>query len=79
MEGSQDDARASALNMGEQEYEQRQAIRLAARKAFVEADDETRIRRAAFHRTRPEQQPLQQGDVAYVWRKVQKEVKPHWL
>ena len=53
-------------------------IRREARKAFLEADDEERLRRAVLHRNRPAAAPLQEGDLVYVSRKGLHEVKQHW-
>ena len=43
-------------------------IRQAARKAFIEADNDERVRRSIEHRTRPERGPFPPGSKVYVWR-----------
>ena len=48
----------SALAQGESIFERRVAFRTAARKAFLEADNDMRIRKAMEHRSRPERGPL---------------------
>ena len=78
MNGGRDEAVGSGLEAGEPAYLRRHAIRQAARRAFVEADDEARLRRAAAHRTRPAAGPLSEGDLVYVWRRGMRELKPHW-
>ena len=69
---------ASGLAVGEPAYERRHAIRQAARRAFVEADHEAKLRKAAAHRTRPRNADLQMGDLVYIWRKGLGEQKAHW-
>ncbi|CAK9019993.1 unnamed protein product [Durusdinium trenchii] len=43
-------------------------MRQEARKAFIDADNEDRIRRAVERRTRPERGPFYPGCKVYVWR-----------
>ena len=76
--GLQDDVVESGLAVGESLYERRQAIRSAARNAFIDAENEERLKRAAAHRTRPKGEELTMGELVLVWRKSVGEKKPHW-
>ena len=76
--GVHDDVVESGLAVGESAYERRHAIRTAARNAFIDAENEERLKRAAAHRTRPKDGPLSVGELVLVWRKSVGEKKPHW-
>ena len=58
----------SGVLAGEPSFVKSIEIRQAARKAFIDADNEERIRRAIEHRTRPERGPFIPGCKVYVWR-----------
>ena len=75
---SRDDQLMSALEVGESRYEKSQRIRLAARKAFMEAESEAKVKRAISHRTRPNRGPFMAGDAVMMWRRAQQERKHHW-
>ena len=68
----------SGLVQGESIFERRMAFRTAARKAFLEADGDSRIRAALEHRTRPERGPFVAGNLVYFWRRHRYENKHHW-
>eukprot|EP00435_Cladocopium_sp_Y103_P063185 s737_g24.t1 len=68
----------SALEQGEHQYERAHRMRLAARRAFLEADSDMRIRRAIGHRTRPQRGPFHPGNEVYIWRKSRGENRHHW-
>ena len=76
--GEDNEIVASGLRVGETAYERRHAIRQAARAAFIEADHEVKLRKAAAHRTRTRGGELQMGDLVYIWRKGLGETRPHW-
>lgn len=59
----------SGVVHGEETYARAHKVRLAARKAMVEADDDSRIRHAVERRTRPERGPFEVGSYVYYWRK----------
>ncbi|CAE7255667.1 RE1 [Symbiodinium sp. CCMP2592] len=73
-----DPAINSALVQGESLFERRMEMRSSARRAFLEADGEMRLRRAMEHRTRPERGPFSEGDLAFFWRKNRFDQKHHW-
>ena len=58
----------SAILCGDDSYFRANQIRVEARKAFVERDNDDRIRRAIERRTRPERGPFPAGAKVYVWR-----------
>ncbi|OLP98957.1 Protein CbbX [Symbiodinium microadriaticum] len=60
----------SAYLHGDHDVVRAQAIRLAARRALVEADNEDKVRRAIEHRTRKERGPFSVGDLVYYYRKL---------
>ena len=60
----------SAYLHGDHDVVRAQAIRLAARRALVEADNEDKVRRAIEHRTRKERGPFSVGDMVYYYRKL---------
>ena len=68
----------SSLVQGESLFERRMEIRTSARKAFLEADGEMRIRKSLEHRTRPERGPFNEGDLVFFWRKNRFDSKHHW-
>ncbi|CAE7298082.1 GIP [Symbiodinium sp. CCMP2592] len=68
----------SSLAQGESVFERRFALRTAARRAFLDADNEMRIRRAIEHRSRPERGPFNVGQLVYFWRRNRFENKAHW-
>ncbi|CAE7199062.1 RE1 [Symbiodinium sp. CCMP2592] len=68
----------SSLVEGESVFERRMELRKAARRAFVDADSEQKIRKALEHRTRPERGPFEAGQMVYFWRKSRFESKCHW-
>ena len=70
------DVESSALQAGETMYDRRHAIRQAAQKAYVEAHEEDRIRRAVNHRTRPDRGPFAPGDLVYFCECGPKKRKP---
>ena len=74
---SRDDQLMSALEVGESRYEKSQRIRSAARKAFMEAESEAKVKRAISHRTRPNRGPFMAGDAVMMWRRAQQR-KHHW-
>ena len=76
--GEDNEVTLSGVAVGEPMHERRQRIRQAARAAFLEADDEERLRRASAHQTRPTAAALSMGHLVYVWRKGVGDVKPHW-
>ena len=69
---------SSALKAGENMYEKRHAIRKAAQRAYMEAHEEDRIRRAVNHRSRPTRGPFAPGDLVYFWRLWPREKKACW-
>ena len=68
----------SGLVQGESVFERRMVFRNAARKAFLEADGDAKLRKALEHRTRPERGPFNAGDLVYFWRRHRFENKHHW-
>ena len=50
-----------------------QRLRQAARRAFVDMDNEDKVRRALEHRSRPQRGPFLPGDHVYFWRKMPRE------
>ena len=68
----------SSLVQGESVFERRMALRTAARKAFLMADGEARVRKAMEHRTRPERGPFHEGQLVFFWRRNRFENKHHW-
>ncbi|CAE7637419.1 PCSK5 [Symbiodinium sp. CCMP2592] len=68
----------SGLVQGESVFERRMMFRNAARKAFLEADGDARLRKALEHRSRPERGPFHAGDLVYFWRRHRFENKHHW-
>ena len=68
----------SSLAQGESVFERRMALRTAARKAFLDADGEARVRRAMECRTRPERGPFVEGQLVFFWRKNRFENRHHW-
>ena len=68
----------SGLVQGESVFEKRMSYRHAARKAFLEADSDSRIRKALEHRSRPERGPFPPGALVYFWRRHRFENKCHW-
>ena len=73
-----DPVRNSSLAQGESVFERRMNIRTAARKAFLEADSDARIRKAIEHRSRPERGPFLEGQLVYFWRCNRFENRHHW-
>lgn len=69
---------SSALKAGETMYVKRQEIRKAAQKAYIEAHEEDRVRRAVNHQTRPTRGPYAPGDLVYFWRMWPREKKACW-
>eukprot|EP00439_Symbiodinium_sp_Y106_P018541 s4730_g2.t1 len=63
----------SGIVQGESVFERRMAFRNAARKAFLEADSDNRLRKALEHRTRPERGPFLPGSMVYFF-----ENRHHW-
>lgn len=53
---------------GDTSYVRSVRMRQEARKAFIDADNEDRVRRAVERRTRPERGPFHPGCKVYVWR-----------
>ena len=68
----------SGVVVGSSVYQRAMQIRTAARKAYVEADDSMKLRRALHHRTRPERGPFNIGDRAYFWRRTAGSRFEHW-
>ena len=68
----------SALVQGESIFERRVAFRTAARKAFLDADNDMRIRKAMEHRSRPERGPFEVGQLVFLWRKNRFDNCAHW-
>ena len=68
----------SAVAVGESSFERRQAIRQAARKAFMDADHELKVKRACAPRARPRTEPLVTGDLVYIWCKGVGQLKACW-
>ncbi|OLQ02761.1 Copia protein [Symbiodinium microadriaticum] len=68
----------SALVQGESIFERRVGFRVAARKAFLEADNDMRLRKAMEHRTRPERGPYEVGQLVFLWRKNRFDNRAHW-
>ena len=68
----------SSLVEGESVFERRMELRRAARRAFVDADAENKIRKALEHRTRPDRGPFEAGQLVFFWRKSRFESKCHW-
>lgn len=62
MIGEDNEKVESALREKEDKHVKSQAIRLAARRAFLDADCEKRVRRAISHRNRPNRGPFEIGD-----------------
>ena len=58
----------SAILCGDDSYFRANQIRVEARKAFVERDNDDRNRRAIERRTRPERGPFPAGAKVYVSR-----------
>ena len=69
MTGQHDEVIDSALRAGEKGFERRFQIRCSARKAFMEADSENKMRVLMNHRNRPSKDIWNTGDLAFVWRK----------
>ena len=72
------DVESSALAAGESMYAKRQKIREAARKSYLEAHEEDRIKKANNHRTRPMRGPFEPGQLVYFWRLWPKDKKACW-
>ena len=68
----------SSLAQGESVFERRMNMRTAARKAFLDADGDARIRKAMEHRSRPERGPFEEGQLVYFWRRNRFENRHHW-
>eukprot|EP00435_Cladocopium_sp_Y103_P075952 s11_g70.t1 len=68
----------SAELHNERRHVRAQRIRQEARKAFLDADAEDRVKRASQHRSRPNRGPFQIGDQVVIWRKANNERKHHW-
>ena len=58
----------SAILAGDHNFCRSMEIRQTARTAFMEADNDERIRRTIDHRSRPERGPFPPGSKVYVWR-----------
>ena len=58
----------SAILAGDHNFCRSMEIRQTARTAFIEADNDERIRRTIDHRSRPERGPFPPGSKVYVWR-----------
>ena len=58
----------SGIVQGDDAFVKANRIRQEARRAFIEADDEDRLRRALEHRTRPDRGPHPPGAKVLVWR-----------
>ena len=58
----------SAMLAGDSSFCRAMEIRQSARRAFIEADNDERVRRSIEHRTRPERGPFPPGAKVYVWR-----------
>ncbi|CAE7785104.1 unnamed protein product [Symbiodinium sp. KB8] len=69
---------SSSLAQGESVFERRMNMRTAARKAFLDADGDARIRKAMEHRSRPERGPFEEGQLVYFWRRNRFENRHHW-
>ena len=67
----------SSLAQGESMFERRMELRKSARKAFLDADAEVKLRKAMEHRTRPERGPFAEGQLVYFWRKGRLESRHH--
>ena len=78
MTGEQNEVIDSAVMNGEQAFIRRMNIRRAARAAFMDADAESKVRRALHARSRTQGEPMKTGDLAYVWRKAKKATCHHW-
>ena len=78
MIGEDNETVESALREKEDTHMKSQSIRLAARRAFLDADCEKRVRRAISHRNRPNRGPIEIGDQVTLWRKYPNEKKHHW-
>ena len=78
MVGEGNETLDSALQENEERHVRSQKIRLAARKAFLDADSEDRLRRAVRHRTRLNRGPFVVGDQVLIWRRAPNEKKHHW-
>jgi hypothetical protein len=72
------DVESSALAAGESMHLKRQKIRDAARKSYVEAHEEERIKKANNHRNRPRRGPFEPGQLVYFWRMWPKDKKACW-
>ncbi|CAE7563942.1 TY1B-PL [Symbiodinium natans] len=68
----------SSLAQGESVFERRMELRKAARRAFLDADAENKLRKAMEHRNRPERGPFSEGQLVYFWRKSRFETRHHW-
>ena len=72
------DVESSALAAGESMYLKRQKIRDAARKSYIEAHEEERIKKINNHRNRPRRGPYEPGQLNYFWRMWPKDKKACW-
>ena len=75
---AENDVESSALAAGESMYLKRQKIRDAARKSYIEAHEEERIKKANNHRNRPRRGPYEPGQLVYFWRMWPKDKKACW-
>ena len=72
MLGEGNETQESALHEKEERHMKAQKIRLAARKAFLDADSESKLKRAISHGSRPNRGPFEVGDQVMMWR------EHHW-
>ena len=78
MLGESSESMKSALEQGEDRYVKAQLIRTAARKAFLDADSEEKLRRAISRRSRPNRGPFEAGEQG-PGRVVGKQVDKVWV
>ena len=71
----------SGFLAGDPSYVKALNLRQEARKAFIEADHEERVRRAIEHRTRPERGPFVPGCKVFIWRpgNIKKDGEKAWF
>ena len=56
-------------------FHERQKVRMAARKAMVQIDEDEKVRRALDHRTRPPKDQFHVGQMVYFWRRIRDDNK----
>jgi hypothetical protein len=68
----------SGVLTGERTIEKSNQIRQAARKAYIDAENDSAVRKAINHRTRPERGPFNTGEKVYFWRKAKDNKGSRW-